>query len=295
VCSGFARAYEQRAHSEGYAPCVRTSGRGWAGRKLAGLSILVVSAGVWLWVPGPAGAQPTDVQAFMTLSPPGPGIAPHTPCPQTGRTQAGGTGTYGDPITFATDVDELPWCTEIYVPYMRRYFIHEDECSECDADWARYGLYRFDMWAGGDAQSVEQPEKSALLHCESTWTRADSISDPDNPVVEVDPPSGLPVATGPIFSASTGCWPGTILVTNPGKQKTARESPVNVQVAATDTIPGQTLSYAATHLPEGLSIDPGSGLISGSPTTTGRNVVTVTVSDSGASATARFVWVVTRR
>ena len=103
---------------------------------------------------GIAAATPTSrtVKAFMTLygyadnSPPGRAIA--HPCIHTG---AGGTGTFKDPITFATDVREVGWCKKIYVPYMKRYFIHEDECAECDHDWATVHRYRFDMWAGGDA------------------------------------------------------------------------------------------------------------------------------------------------
>jgi hypothetical protein len=149
------------------------------------------------------------VQAFMTLygyvdnSPPGAGIA--HPCI---HQKAGGTGTYANPITFATDVSELPWCEIIYVPYMERYFIHEDACSECDHDWRRLHRYRFDMWAGGDAASRHKPEKTALLQCESTWTRGNSIRDPDNPTITVDPPSDLPVVTTPIFSPPTSCWNG---------------------------------------------------------------------------------------
>jgi hypothetical protein len=160
----------------------------------------------------PRTAAPTTtgtVQAFMTLygyvdnSPPGPGIA--HPCL---HNTAGGTGTYADPITFATDVDELPWCEIIYVPYVERYFIHEDECSQCDHDWKKFKLYRFDMWAGGNAASVHQPEKKALLRCESTWTRGDSIKDPANPTITLDPPSDLPVVTTPIFSPPGTCWNG---------------------------------------------------------------------------------------
>ena len=158
-----------------------------------------------------APAATSTVQAFMTLygyadnSPPGTDIA--HPCGR--RSGAGGTGTYADPITFATDVKELPWCEVIYVPYMERYFIHEDECSECDRDWRRYGLYRFDMWAGGDAASRHDPEKKALHRCESTWTRADSVKDPTNPTVTLDPPNDLPVTTAAIFSPPTTCWDGS--------------------------------------------------------------------------------------
>jgi len=158
----------------------------------------------------PAPPQTTGtVQAFMTLygyvdnSPPGTDIA--HPCLHSG---AGGTGTYADPVTFATDVQELPWCEIIYVPYMDRYFIHEDECSECDHDWKKFQKYRFDMWAGGDAASVHQPEKKALLRCESTWTRGNSIRDKNNPTITLDPPPDLPVTTTPIFSPPGACWSG---------------------------------------------------------------------------------------
>jgi hypothetical protein len=153
---------------------------------------------------------PANVKAFMTLygwadnSPPGTAIA--NPCV---HTQAGGTGTYSDPLTFATDVNELPFCTVIYVPYMERYFIHEDECSECDRDWNRFHLYRFDMWAGGDALSRHRPEKRALRRCESFWTRGNSIRDPNNPSVIIDPPANEPVTAAPIFSPPTTCWNGT--------------------------------------------------------------------------------------
>jgi hypothetical protein len=151
----------------------------------------------------------TSVQAFMTLygfvdnSPPGTGIA-HPCIHQT----AGGTGTFADPVTFATDVNELGWCRTIYVAYMKRYFIHEDECSECDKNWNRLHKYRFDMWAGGDANSRHRPEKRALLRCENTWTRGSSINDPNNPVVMIDPPPGLPVTIAAVFSPPKTCWNG---------------------------------------------------------------------------------------
>jgi hypothetical protein len=258
------------------------------------LGALIVALSV-LGSPTAAHAQ-TNVQAFMTLygwadnSPPGPGIA--NPCP--GRSGvAGGTGTFADPVTFATDVNELGWCRVIYVPYMKRYFIHEDECSECDANWNSSHLYRFDMWAGGDANSTKKPEKRALRACESTWTRANSPTDPNNPTVWIDPPAGLPVTTAPIFSGPTTCWT-PIAVTNPGKQTSVLNAPVNVQITAADTSPGETLAYQAAGLPAGLSINPASGLISGSPTGLGRRHVTVTATDSVDSASIKFTWTVKR-
>lgn len=262
-------------------------------------ALFTLGAGVGVGASGASASSPaepaapqatTDVTAFMTLygyadnSPPGTDIA--HPCT---HSQAGGTGTYADPITFATDIAELGWCQIIYVPYMQRYFIHEDECSQCDTTWNSLHLYRFDMWAGGDTSSLTQPGRSALLGCESTWTRGNSPTDPNNPTIEVDPPSNLPVVTTPIFTPPTTCWT-PITVTDPGNQESFTGAPVSLQVAATDTTPGRTLAYSATGLPAGLAINPSSGLISGVPTVKGRSKVVVTASDTSESVAVKFRW-----
>lgn len=240
-----------------------------------------------------AASTTTSVQAFMTLygyvdnSPSGTDIA--HPCI---HSQAGGTGTFADPITFATDVNELPWCEVIYVPYMERYFIHEDECSQCDTNWTDLHLYRFDMWAGGNSASLSQPERSALLRCESYWSRADSITDPNNPTIVVNPPPNLPVATDPIFSPPTTCWQ-PITLTNPGRQTTdLPASSVSLPISAVDTSPDETLEYHAVGLPVGLSIVAASGVISGTPTMGQRTSVTVTASDAYNLVSIKFRWIV---
>ena len=89
---------------------------------------------------------------------------------------------------------------------MQRYFIHEDECAECDHDWVALHRHRFDMWAGGDARSRHNPERAALLACESALTRGSSTTDPQNPTIIVNPPRNLPVATTPIFTPPRRCW-----------------------------------------------------------------------------------------
>ncbi|KAA2250729.1 glycoside hydrolase [Solihabitans fulvus] len=87
---------------------------------------------------------------------------------------------------------------------------------------------------------------------------------------------------------------GTITVANPGAQSTAVGTAVSVQVTATDSTSGQTLSYSATGLPPGLAINAGTGLISGTPTTAGTYPVTITVQDgTGASGSASLTWTVT--
>ncbi|MCX4751091.1 M4 family metallopeptidase [Kitasatospora sp. NBC_01287] len=84
---------------------------------------------------------------------------------------------------------------------------------------------------------------------------------------------------------------GGVTVTSPGNQSTAVGTAVSLQVATSGgTAP---LSYAATGLPAGLSINSGSGLITGTPTTAGTSNVTVTVTDSaGKSGSASFTWTV---
>jgi hypothetical protein len=68
----------------------------------------------------------------------------------------------------------------------------------------------------------------------------------------------------------------------------------SVQIRATDSGSGQTLTYSATGLPAGLSISSTTGLISGTPTASGTSAVTVTVKDgTGASGTASFSWSIT--
>ena len=66
-----------------------------------------------------------------------------------------------------------------------------------------------------------------------------------------------------------------------------------MQVAATDSASGQTLTFSAAGLPAGLSISSSTGLISGTPTTAATSSVTVTATDTtGASGSASFTWTV---
>ncbi|MFL4902245.1 M4 family metallopeptidase [Streptomyces sp. MMS24-I2-30] len=83
-----------------------------------------------------------------------------------------------------------------------------------------------------------------------------------------------------------------VSVTNPGSQSSTVGTAVNLQISASSTN-GGALTYSATGLPAGLSINGSTGLISGTPTTAGSNSTTVTVKDStGATGTASFTWTV---
>jgi serine protease len=86
----------------------------------------------------------------------------------------------------------------------------------------------------------------------------------------------------------------TVTVTNPGSQSSTVGTAVSLQVQATDSASGQTLTYSATGLPAGLSINSSTGLISGTPTTATTSSVTVTATDgTGAAGSASFSWTVT--
>ncbi|TQL90228.1 beta-glucanase (GH16 family) [Actinoallomurus bryophytorum] len=92
-------------------------------------------------------------------------------------------------------------------------------------------------------------------------------------------------------SGGTG---NTVTVTSPGGQSSTAGAAVSLQVHATDSASGQTLTYSASGLPAGLSINSSTGLISGTPTTAGTSNVTVTAKDAtGASGSASFGWTVT--
>jgi hypothetical protein len=85
----------------------------------------------------------------------------------------------------------------------------------------------------------------------------------------------------------------TVTVTNPGNQTGTVGTAVSLQIHATDSASGQTLTYTATGLPAGLSINSSTGLISGTPTTAGTSSVTVTAKDTtNASGSATFTWTI---
>ncbi|MGW6270114.1 M4 family metallopeptidase [Streptomyces sp. NPDC055060] len=83
-----------------------------------------------------------------------------------------------------------------------------------------------------------------------------------------------------------------VTVTNPGSQSSVVGSAVSLQVQASSSGSG-SLTYSASGLPAGLSINSSSGVITGTPTAAGTSSTTVTVKDAtGASGTASFAWTV---
>jgi endo-1,4-beta-xylanase len=113
-------------------------------------------------------------------------------------------------------------------------------------------------------------------------------------------PAGNPVTSGSpalhVFALSTTATSGgnTVTVTSPGNQSGTVGTAISaVQVQATDSGTGQTLTYTASGLPAGLSIS-GTGQITGTPTTATTATVTVTATDTtGAAGSATFTWTIT--
>jgi hypothetical protein len=115
---------------------------------------------------------------------------------------AGGTGTFCDPITFATepaDLTQFPIGTRLYYNFLQKYFVLEDGCLPSGPSFGGgslgcYGIW-FDTWVGGSAKD----NPNAVVNCENGLT-PNGLS-----AIVVNPPDTLPVPhPGPIFTAAPG-------------------------------------------------------------------------------------------
>jgi hypothetical protein len=163
-----------------------------------------------------------------------------------------GAGTYDDPITAASDTKDssggatLSPGTFIYNPLTEKYYILEDSCAECEADYAcKYDddegtaafpgdppaagscatdqFLHIDFWMG---PTVSQVDPTDLYNCEDDSTIGDVYdynnaitgplnSETTNGTVIVNPPNNLPVRSGMLFQGDVavpdggGCWTPT--------------------------------------------------------------------------------------
>src|ERR1700684_2448102 len=82
-----------------------------------------------------------------------------------------------------------------------------------------------------------------------------------------DGPTAWGTPDGLTAFQSTSTTGNTVTVTNPGSQTGTVGTAASLQIKATDSASGQTLTYSANGLPAGLSISSTTGLITGTPTT----------------------------
>lgn len=109
---------------------------------------------------------------------------------------AGGTGTYADPVTLATDPRELPPGTVVYEAQLQKYFVMEDDCDSCISEWAARHRPHVDLWT---AQAG-----SGLLACEEALTPSREVP------LQINPPPDRPVDPRPLYDSAAGrCWAAT--------------------------------------------------------------------------------------
>ncbi len=121
----------------------------------------------------------------------------------------------------------------------------------------------------GRRRLASPARKRALRACESTWTRANSVTDPDNPTIIVDPPADLPVTTAPDLLGADHVLDADRRDQSGQADLGARRGAVGLHIHAVDASPSETLAYHAVGLPAGLSINAGLGSDLGHPHRTG--------------------------
>lgn len=109
-----------------------------------------------------------------------------------GRTSAGGSGTYDDPVSVAVAPKDIWPCTLMYIPYLQKYGIADDECEQCISDFSDSGAHHIDVWTGGDWNGGQNQ-----IDCE------DQLTPNSDQHVVLNPPNGWNVVTAPLFNG--GC------------------------------------------------------------------------------------------
>ena len=90
----------------------------------------------------------------------------------------------------------------------------------------------------------------------------------------------------------TGAVKDSIKITSPGTQTSNAGANVNLPIVGSSTA-GNPLTWSASGLPNGLSINPSTGTVTGTPTTPGTSGVTVSATDvPGAHHSVAFNWTI---
>ena len=210
----------------------------------------------------------------------------------------GGSGSYC--AWHSDDGNSVPFTN---LPYML------DAGSSCGEDFVSTQNDGFSMVGGHEyAETITDPYPNS-----GWWDPSDpyggeigdkcawggSIWGGSDPYGDVNLATGTFAMQSLYSNADTGCimskpqQTDKVTITPPGAQGSFQNSRLNLQIHASSS-GGYALSYAATGLPTGLTINASSGLISGQVVgATGTYVTKVTVNDTnGKSATTSFNWTV---
>ncbi|MCW0212473.1 MAG: hypothetical protein OJJ54_03870 [Pseudonocardia sp.] len=159
------------------APLTGTSGPAPTTRSRAGGSTTTGGATI-----GPAGTQKSAKITFYAAFDNDPAGSTQIAYPSV-HSEAGGTGTFSDPVTMASDADQIAPGTVIYYPPLKKYFVMEDQCASCLGS----GSFWIDLYAGGATDS-------GVEDCEAALTPGGNVT------IEINPPAGRPVDTTPLYA-----------------------------------------------------------------------------------------------
>ncbi len=147
---------------------------------------------------------------------------------------------------------------------------------------------------GSPATPTTPPPTSATAAGPTTANPA-TTRPPGTPPSTTRPPGTAPTVPGYATGSTQARGPNDPpFIANPGRVATTVGQAVRYQIGVSAR-PGEVLTFSATGLPRGLSIDSATGLVTGTtpaPETTGVQV-TVT-SSTGSSFTQGFTWAVSR-
>jgi YVTN family beta-propeller protein len=151
---------------------------------------------------------------------------------------------------------------------------------------------------GGPLTGLDTPtlrsvwQTAPYLHDGSAATIAEAISAHSGVVLTSADLTSLAAYVSQIDTAETTAPVNAApTIVNPGNQTTIIGKSVSLQIAASDA-DGDPLTYSATNLPAGLTINAASGRITGTPTTAVVSSVTVTVADYRATSSVTFTFTV---
>ena len=143
----------------------------------------------------------------------------------------------------------------------------------------------------GQSQTVSFPVTQQNLRYWNSSTNAWATSTGGYGISVGDSSANLPLTGTLTIGSSQLGQPVTL--TDPGPQEELAGTSVNLSLSASDNNSGQSVTYSASGLPAGLSLNASSGAITGTPSTAGTSTVTVTAKDgTGATASQSFVWTV---